>query len=252
MSENGGRVWVYGVVPVDAQLKQLEGRDDLPEVWLVESGDLAAIVGDAPEDDPKATRNQALSHAHVLEAAVRDAPVVPMRFGLMSPSDEDVTSEILDQRHDQLAQLLDRLEGSVQMSLKVYYLEEPLLREILEEEPEAAELRNAVHEQPEEVTRDERVRLGELVGTAIEQRRERDSADILDQLGEIVEGAGSEPPEKELMVLNAPLLVARDRLEDFEATVEEVAEQGADRMHFKLLGPMPPYHFIDAEEPAAA
>jgi hypothetical protein len=254
MAEESSRVWVYGVVPADAKLEQLEGGDDLPDVWLVESDELAAIVGESPEDDPKATRNQALGHARVLEAAVRDAPVVPMRFGIMSPSDEDVTKEILDERHDQLAELLENLAERVQMMLKVDYDEQAVLREIVENEPEVAELREATRQSDEEVARNQRVRLGELVGNAIEQRRERDSADILEQLEEVVLEARSEPPEKELMVLNAPLLVARDRIGDVEATVDEVAQDRGDRMHFRLLGPMPAYHFMGTEtdEPVRA
>jgi gas vesicle protein GvpL/GvpF len=250
--EESARVWVYGVVPVDAELEQLDGRDDLPEVWLVESGELAAIVSDAPEDDPKETRNRALAHARVLETAVRDAPVVPMRFGIMSPSDDDVASGILRDRHDQLAELLAQLEGRVEMVLKVTYHENRLLQEILDNEPEVAELHEATRQGSEEATYDQRVRLGELISNAIEQRRERDSANLLDELREVVLGAQSEPPEKEMMVLNAPLLVERDRIEEVEAAVEELAEERADVMHFRLLGPMPAYHFIDAEEPAAA
>jgi hypothetical protein len=252
MSEERPRVWVYGVVPADAQLEQLEGRDDLPDVWLVESGDLAAIVGAAPEDDPKETRNQALGHARVLEAAVRDAPVVPMRFGIMCSSDGEVAGGILEERHEPLAELLERLGDQVQMVLKVEYDERAVLREIVDSEPEIAELREATQSSEDEATRDQRVRLGELVGNAIEQRRERDSADILRQLEKVVLKAQSEPPEKELMVLNAPLLVARDGVEELEKTVEEVGQERGERMHFKLLGPMPAYHFLEAEEPAAA
>jgi Gas vesicle synthesis protein GvpL/GvpF len=54
------------------------------------------------------------------------------------------------------------------------------------------------------------------------------------------------------MVLNAPCLVERKRREEFEGKVEEVAEELSERMHFRLLGPMPAYHFIDLEEPAWA
>jgi hypothetical protein len=47
---------------------------------------------------------------------------------------------------------------------------------------------------------------------------------------------------------------ARDGVDELEATVEEVAQERDERMHFRLLGPMPAYHFIgtEAEEPAAA
>jgi hypothetical protein len=58
--------------------------------------------------------------------------------------------------------------------------------------------------------------------------------------------------EKEFMVLNAPFLVQRDRRQEFEDAVEEVAQERQERMSFRLLGPMPAYSFIDVEEPAWA
>ena len=250
--EERPRVWVFGIVPADAQLEQLEARDDLPEVWLVEKGDVAAIVGDAPEEDPKATRNQALAHARVLESAVRDAPVVPMRFGIMCPSDEDVANGILTERHDELAELLEKFADRVQMLLKVDYDEQALLREILEDQPEAAELREEIGVGSEEATRDSRVRLGELIANTLEQRRERDGAALLEQLDDVVVEARSEPPEKEWMVLNAPLLIERDAIGDLEKATEEIASEQGELMRFRLLGPMPAYHFLqaDAEQPA--
>ena len=54
--------WVYGDVPGAASLGELERRADrLPSVWLLEMGELAAIVGDVPENDAKGVRNQALA-----------------------------------------------------------------------------------------------------------------------------------------------------------------------------------------------
>lgn len=252
MNARSDRVWVYGVVPASSSLEALESRDDLPEVWLVETDELAAIVGEAPEDDAKATRNQALAHARVLETAVRDAPVVPFRFGILAPSDDEVGSKVLEGRHDELTRLLEKLDGVVQMTVKAYYHEDALLREILEREPEIAELRDATREGSAEATRNERVRLGELVNKAIAQRRDRDSSDVMQRLEPVVVAAQPQPPEKELMVLNASMLVERERREEFEAAVEEVAQERRPRMHFKLLGPMPAYHFLDTEEPSWA
>ena len=246
-------VWVYGVVPAGAALEEIERRaDQLPEVWVVEAGDLGAIVGNAPEGDGKATRNQALAHARVLETAVRDAPVVPFRFGIIVPTDQDVGTDLLDAQHDELAALLKRVEGRLQMNLKVYYDEDVVLREITEKEPEIAKLREQMREGAEEATRDVRVRLGELVSNAVEQRRERDSADILERLKPVSIAAVVEGLEQEFMVLNAPFLVERDRRQQFEDAVEEVAEERQERMRFRLLGPMPAYNFIDVEEPAWA
>jgi hypothetical protein len=253
MNENQRGVWVYGVVPAAAALEQLERRSDrLPDAWVIEMGDLGAIVGPAPEEDAKATRDQALGHARVLEAAIVDAPVVPFRFGIICPSEEDVGRDLLEARKDELQALLQRVENHVQMTLKAYYHEEAVLGELIENEPEIASLRDQMQEGPEEATRDIRVRLGELVSTGVEQRRERDSADILERLKPVSVAGVTEGVEREFMVLNAPFLVERQRHEEFESTVEEVAQERQERIRFRLLGPMPAYNFIDVEEPAWA
>jgi hypothetical protein len=252
MNDEKKNVWVYGVVPAGAALKELERREGLPDVWLVEAGDVAAIVGDVPEDDEKATRNQALAHARVLEAAVVDAPVVPFRFGIIVPDDQKVGSDLLDAYHDDLAQHLRNVDDRVQMTLKVYYHEEAVLREIVEREPEVGRLRDAMRERPEEAARDLRAQLGELVSNAVEQRRQRDAADILERLKPVSESGAVEGLETEFMVLNVPFLVERDRQREFEDAVEEVAQERQERMRFRLIGPQPPYNFIDVEEPAWA
>jgi Gas vesicle synthesis protein GvpL/GvpF len=252
-SKNSKNTWVYGVVPTGASLHEVERRGDhLPEVWVVESGDLAAIAGEAPEEGAKGTRNQALAHARVLEAAIVDAPVVPFRFGIMVPGDQEVGTDLLEARHDELAGLLKKVESWVQMTLKANYDEDAALREILEAEPEAQKLRESMTEGDEDATRNVRVRLGELISKALEQRRERDSAEILERLKPDSIAAAVEPLEKEFMVMNVPFLVERDRQKEFEDAVGEVAKEWQGHIHFRLLGPMPAYNFLEVEEPAWA
>lgn len=252
MSTDVQPTWIYGVVPAGASLDELQQRDDLPEVWLVESDDLAAVVSDVPADDEQATRDQALAHARVLEAAVVDATVVPFRFGTIAEGgDEAIGSDLLQARHDELVDLLDKVEGHVQMSLKVHYREDAILREIVEREPEIQELRETIGEQ-DEPAQDDQVRLGELVNTSLAQARERDCADILQRLEGVAVAMVAEPLETEFMVLNASYLLDRDAQHDFEQALEEVAQERQDRMTFRLLGPMPTYTFVGAEESAWA
>jgi hypothetical protein len=252
MSEEQQGIYVFGVVRADAALDALDDSEELPEVSLAEVGDLAAIVSDLPGNEETATRDHVLAHAQVLAAAVETATVVPMRFGMIFPSDEAIRDDLLESRHDELVQLLDRFEGRVQMTLKVTFREEAVLREILDEQPEIARLREAVGATSEQAGYDAKVRLGEMVSAAVEERRQRGSAELLDALKPVAVAALPQPPESELMVLNAPLLVERERLEEFQEAVDEAARSRSELMHFKLLGPMPAYHFTDVEEPAWA
>jgi hypothetical protein len=255
MSEDKPRTWIYGVVPAGAALKELDRRRErLPEVAVVEMGDLGAIVGDAPpEDDAKALRDRALAHARVLEAAVVDAPVVPLRFGtVVEGSDEEIASQLLEARGDELSQYLEKVKGYVQMILKVNYDEEAVLREVVENEPEIQQLWQMSREGPEVATRDARVRLGEMLHNAVEQRRERDSQDIQERLKDSVVAGSVEDVEKDFQVINVALLIERDKRNEFEEALEAVASEREERMSFTLQGPMPAYNFIDMEQPAWA
>jgi hypothetical protein len=238
--------YVYGVVRPGGSV-DVDSEEGVPEVRVVEAGDLAALVSDSPE---KASREAVLSHNRVLEAALDDSPVVPFRFGFVMKDDDSVRKEILEAHHDELAKLLDSLEGRVQYALKVYYHEDAVVADVLAGEPELARLRDQVRGQPEDATYKQRVRLGELLNKAIEQRRQRDGKEILDTLRPLAEAVDLEGPEDELMLANVVFLLDRDRVDEFDATLEEFASERVELMRFRLIGPVPAYNFIDAEGPA--
>jgi hypothetical protein len=250
-----GRRSVYGVVPVAASLEELERRADrLPPVWLLEVGELAAIVGDAPEKDAHGVRDQALAHARVLEAAVIDATVIPVRFGtVVDGGDEAVGTELLEANRDEWARLVERFGGLVQMTLKVEYNEDAILREIVVNQPAIARLRDRSRRGSEAATHGARARLGELVHNALSQQAEAHAGHLLMRLRPLSVAAIAAEPESEFMVLNGVCLIERKHMREFEATAEAIADEQTELMQFTLLGPMPPYNFLDLElSPAAA
>jgi len=247
------KLWIYGIVPAGAELDELASREGLPEVWLIELGDIAALVGEFSNQKDEQVAQQALWHAQVLEAAVHDAPVVPVAAGtVVDGGDDAVADELLEQHRDQFARYLQAVEPYVQMTLKVTYERDAVLREIIDSDQEIARLRASTHDRDEVESREGRVRLGELISAAVERLRERDADPILSLLNEIASRVAKDELEEDFMVLNASFLVARERLDEFNAGVEEIAEEGLGRTHFVLLGPMPAYSFLDTPEPSWA
>jgi hypothetical protein len=240
--------YVYGIVRAGTSLDSVaEAEDGLPDVRLIESGDIAALVSAGPE---RAAREVVLGHGRVLEAALDGSPVVPLQFGMVLTDDDAVRNEILEGHHDELAELLDRLEGRVQMTLKVYYHEDAIVADVLTSDPKLVELREAIQGRSEDETRNQRIKLGEGINAAMDQRRQQDGQEILDRLKPLADAVALEPPEDELMVAHVAFLLQRDRLEEFDAAVEEIARPQVELMRFRLLGPMPAYNFIDLKEPA--
>jgi Gas vesicle synthesis protein GvpL/GvpF len=249
-SESTAGVYVYGIVRAGASLEALDRAEEVAlEVRLVEAGDLAALVSDSPEE---ATRELVLAHGHVLAAALESSPVVPLRFGMVVTTEDAVREEILEAHEDELAKLLERFEGLVQMTLKVYYHEDEVVAAILAADPEAERLREAMQGQPEDLTYKQRVALGERLNAAIEKQRVAHGKAILEPLEPLALAISREPPDDELMVAHVVFLLKQDRVSELESAVEELAQDRVELMRFRLLGPMPAYNFIDFQEPAWA
>jgi hypothetical protein len=117
---------------------------------------------------------------------------------------------------------------------------------VLDEHPEIARARDAIQGRPAAATHFERIRLGELVAHAVEAKRSADGDEILRALGPLAVAVAPDPPLHERSVVNAAFLVERTRLEDFDAAVERVSRARAQRMQFKLIGPLPAHSFVGA------
>ena len=249
-----GAVYVYGIVRADASALPTEGGvgDPPGAVRVVASGDLAALVSDVPADATPGQRADLEAHQRILAEAIGAATVLPMRFGVVMDSDDLVRHELIDRHADELHRLLDDLEGFVQMTVKAFYAEDVLLREVLAGDPEVARLTREVRGQPEEVTRGTRIELGRMVAEAVEDRRARDRDRVREALEPVVHAIVDDEPGGERVAAQLQLLVARDRREELDAAVERLAAQEAERLAIRYLGPLAPYSFADLELDAEA
>src|SRR3954465_7840203 len=70
------------------------GRQD--EIYTIHHGDLAAVVSDTPVVVYDPTRENVLAHERVNEAVMREFTVIPMSFGTVFRTEEDVVEFLKD------------------------------------------------------------------------------------------------------------------------------------------------------------
>jgi hypothetical protein len=239
--------YVYGLVKADTALPEgLSGLGPSGRVSTIVHGNVAAIVSDVPVDRPLGARGDLVAHESVLDAVVVKAAVVPMRFPAVVDEDA-VVDELLAPNEERFLSLLDELENRVQYTLTGRYEQDAVLREILEVDPEIAALREKIRLLPEDATYYDRVRLGELVVEALEDRREDEAAQIIGRLVPIACATASNPLAAPEDVVNTAFLVDREQREEFEDAVESVGQDLLGRVRLRLLGPVAPYDFVDEE-----
>ncbi|MGZ6079630.1 MAG: GvpL/GvpF family gas vesicle protein [Myxococcaceae bacterium] len=237
--------YVYGVVAGDADVPGgLTGLDD-GEVELVRHGDVAAVVTVIEVERPPGRRKDLLAHSTVLDALAGAGPVVPVQFGSVLPDPASVVEDFLAPDADRFAELLEQLTGRSQFNLRATYNEAAVLAEVVAEQPEVAHLRQITRDVPEEVAYGDRVRLGELVASALEAKREYDAGILLDAvLPHVVDhsvrnGAGVDH------LLDVAFLVDDEQRDAFEDALESLAEAMHERARLQLFGPLAPYDFVE-------
>lgn len=221
--------------------------DPAQEVRVIKEGELAAVVSDAPEGlRPK--RRDLLAHQDVLAEAGAGGPVLPMRFGSVSPDDAAVAG-VLAERAAHFKERLEVLAGKVEYNVKATHDEEAVLHRVMSENPEVRALTEA-NRGAGGGSYDDRLRLGEMVVAAVKNREAVDAAEIQQAL-ESAAAAVSTGPESTGWLANLSFLVDRESAETFIATVEEV-RKGHPHLDLRVHGPLPPYSFVEPgpSEPA--
>src|SRR5918911_906752 len=227
------------------------------KVRLVTYDDLAAVVSDAPRDGYDVTRENLLAHQRVITQAMTRSDVLPVAFGTVAESDQQVQERLLHGAADDLHRALAEVQGCIELELKVLWNEEPLFAEIVAENEDIRALRDSLAGQPPEATQYERIQLGERVAAALQRKSDAEAAWLLDALEPLAVATRVNENQTDMMLLNAAFLVDKSQEQAFDATVQALGAAQAGRQIFQYVGPLPPYNFVDLrvqweEEPDGA
>ncbi|WP_138444983.1 GvpL/GvpF family gas vesicle protein [Sinomonas susongensis] len=242
VSEISVNLYVYGVVPAEAKIPRLTGLQG-EEIMTVPSDAHAALVSPLPDPEAIGTPDDLLAHSSVLDRIAASAPVLPMVFGTVVPNVETLTDEVLEPQYGLYEENLRRIGDAAQFSLHARFVRDTVLGELIREEAEIASLREAISGTSEDETRDERIRLGELIVQGLQRKAEAEAP----RIRSVLEPLSRETVEREIGqaedILDLAALVERERQAEFEQAAESLAQESAGRITFRLIGPQAPYDF---------
>jgi hypothetical protein len=212
------------------------------EVSTVIYEDIAAVVSDAPLEVLDATRDNVLAHERVNEAVMRSHTVIPMSFGTIFKTREDIV-ELLRGAHGAFQDVLDKMENKVEFGLKVLWDRDAMIRHIEHEDENIRRLKSEIATQKGS-TYFARVQYGRLVEEALQSRSEEYVGEIFGVLREVSVASRANKPIGDKMIMNAAFLVERRREAAFDARVKSLGLR-FDTLTFRYTGPWPPYNFVN-------
>jgi hypothetical protein len=236
--------YVYCVIQATESLKfgPIGLGAEPAEVHTVHHKDIAAVVSDTPIEVPDATRENVLAHERVNENVMRSHTVIPMSFGTVFKTPNDIV-ELLRGAYDAFHDVLGKMEDKLEFGLKLLWDRDVAIREVEKEDEEVRRLKSEISSQKGS-TYFARMQYGRLLESALSTRSERYANEILTQLRDVSVASRTNKPIGDKMIMNAAFLVSRDQESAFDARVKELGAR-YDRLTFRYTGPWPPYNFVN-------
>lgn len=222
---------------------QATGIEGQP-VRVISEGDLAAIVSDSPSEQYDVTLPNVQAHEGVVEEAMRRTDVLPVSFGTVATSDQDVQERLLRAGAKDIHAQLQHVAGRVEMGVKALWEQPALFAQIAANDPAIQQLRDQIAGSTVEETYDARIELGELTDAAIQAQRAQDAAAILDILSPLAVDTRTNNIVSDMMIVNASFLVERSQASSFAQAVETLGQANQGKITIQSSGPLPPYNFV--------
>jgi hypothetical protein len=205
------------------------------DVDLVSTGDLVAVTSETDSDEAIPSRANLMAHARLLESLAEHATVAPMRFGVVV-ADRPTLEAHVAERADELHDVLQRLEGHLELRLRGRYDEGEVLRELVATDRRVARLRGST-------SFDARMELGERVVGGIAARRDADRELVVRRLEPFVADIAVSEVAEPLDAFAVSLLVSREGMGAFDEEIESLGAELSPTVLLELVGPVPPFSF---------
>ncbi|NCA69382.1 MAG: GvpL/GvpF family gas vesicle protein [Sphingobacteriia bacterium] len=242
----GSGRYIYAFIP-DAGTMRL-GRIGLEEaeVYTIGDGRVAAVVSNLAGSRIRPQRRNMAAHQEVLKRLMRDQTPLPAAFGLLAESDAAIVRILADNQESFLDQLA-RVEGAVEMGLRMTWDVPNIFEYFVSAHSELQEMRDLYFRDGDTLTQDQMINLGRTFERLLESDRE----DYTDRVEAVMQGCCREikrnncRTEKEIM--NLACLIDRKDQERFEKAVLQAARPFDNNYAFDFNGPWAPHNFVEMD-----
>jgi hypothetical protein len=241
---------VYAIVPTQPSLDFDVLGVGGESVRAVQWSGATAVVSSSPVIDYRGLRREdlvryLLAHQCVVEAVMRRSPVLPVKFGTVLSSEDEVM-RLLRQGRSAFGQAMGKLDGRTQVEIVVFWDLPEVFKEIAEQDQVAA-LKGRIAARPAEATVTDRVALGRMVKECLEERRAAVKDAVLPHFREVAADVVANPTMDDSMVTNLALLVDENGRKALDERLSALDKGFDGKLSFRCVGPLPPYSFACVE-----
>lgn len=217
------------------------------KVYTLHSNGLAAVVSSSPIVKYPVTRDNMVAHQKVLEEVMKEFTLLPVRYCTIAEDEEKIKEKLLKARAGEFKDLLAKMKGKVELGVRAFWTNtERIFGEIISENEELAQLKKKIaEEKSEQKVYAGKIKIGEMVKLALEEKKKKEAEILLDSLRGLAEDMRENNILGDRNFLNAAFLVRKEKEEVFDKKVNQLQQELGDRTKLNYFGPIPPCNFVE-------
>ena len=141
------------------------------KVFAIADDHVAALVSEVPDEKLRPERRNLAHHQGVLKKLMETGTVLPMSFGIIADG-PDAIRRILEKNHEEFARELRRVEGAVEMGLRVVWDVSNIFEYFVNNHAELQVARDRFLGNYREPTQADKIEVGRLFDRLLKEDRE--------------------------------------------------------------------------------
>lgn len=242
-------IYVYGVIKTSSpkEFGEIGIGGKASKISAIGFKNLAAVVSKSPfiiydSLAKEKTVKDLVAHQFVIEKVMESFTVVPVKFGTMVETEDEVT-KLMEKGYCVLRNALRKMEGRVELDVVASWKLPKILSMIYAHNRRVQKKQQEIALKGDKVALEDKVVMGKLVEQALNTRKARNRHLILQTLKKHSEDVCLHDLANDEMVFNAAFLIKAANKEKFNKILDKLDQRFEDTLNFRLVGPLPPYSF---------
>ncbi len=195
------------------------------------------------DDEIPATRKNLINHQKVIETVMTEMTILPFSFGTVVDNEQQIF-DLMEQRKDEFAVSLDKIDGKIELSLKVMWESmDPIFMGLMEEN-EAIKTKKEYLAVNNIQDQNEKIELGRMVEEALLAKKDEMANRVTKKLQPLALDMKVQKNITEAMFANLAFFLSAEDEKKFDKAVNDLSDELSENIVFKYVGPIAPFNFL--------
>ncbi len=244
-------IYIYGFVPNNC-IETIKKVLLESGIYSFEYNDITALVSDTENEKIEYMNREELAHLLVdhqqkIEKimSIGCSKIIPMQLGTIVSSGNDVI-KIIKNGKNILNETFEIIDGVEEIDLVAVWSDFTQLIQQISDTPQIRTLRETIARK-ETVDQSDSISIGKMIKEKIDNKNNKVNLDVVNSLMPFCLNAKKHDTMNDEMPVNYAFLVKKENRDLFMQKVDDLDSKYADKLNFKIVGPLPCYSFYTIE-----